>query len=296
MYETRYLERRLQKDCLARRPEYGRTQIQMTKPRCLRALVLVVLLTTPLLAKNEPAIVMTWPADKPALKLSFEKFRQTSTYAGQNTYISDVTVENLTARQIPRASFTVYFMDKNKVRIGEGLLQVSDLEAGQLAKIQLQFASVGVPASVALSARKDMLGGKTIPLRIISVPSGAKLKVDGQDAGITPVMVRLTIGTHQLDLTKDGYAPGTTPLDITPDELPGGSITVELGGLSRDTVELRDGSVVLGDVISMSMTQVVVRVDGREQTYDRNQVKRLILVEREVIQQPPVVQSAPPHP
>jgi PEGA domain len=241
---------------------------------------------------------MTWPADKPALKLSFEKFRQTNTYAGQNTYVSDVTVQNLTARQIPRASFTVYFMDRNKVRIGEGLLQVSDLEAGQLAKIQLQFTSVGVPASVALSARKDMLGGKTIPLRIISVPAGAQLKVDGQDAGTTPVMVRLTVGTHQLDLTKDGYAPGTTPLDITPDELPGGSITVELGGLSRDTVELRDGSVVLGDVISMSMTQVVVRVNGKDQTYDRNQVKRIILVEREVTHQPPVVQPAPaqPHP
>jgi hypothetical protein len=80
---------------------------------------------------------------------------------------------------------------------------------------------------------------------------------------------------------------------VTPDELPGGSITVELGGLSRDTVELRDGSVVLGDVISVSMTQVLVRVDGREQTYDRNQVKKVMLVEREVIQQAPVTQPVP---
>src|SRR5260370_31673896 len=113
---------------------------------------------------------------------------------------------------------------------------------------------------------------------------------------MTPVMVKLTIGSHNLDLTKEGYAPGATPLEITPDELPGGSITVELGGLSRDTVELRDGSVVLGDVISLSMTQVVVRVDGRDQAYDRNQVKRLTLVEREVVQQPAVVQPAQPHP
>lgn len=68
---------------------------------------------------------------------------------------------------------------------------------------------------------------------------------------------------------------------------------MELGGLSRDTVELRDGSVVLGDVISVSMTQVLVRVDGREQTYDRNQVKKVMLVEREVIQQAPVTQPVP---
>jgi PEGA domain len=269
---------------------------QMTKLCRIPTLIFIVVFTTVLQAKNEPAIVMMWPSDKPALKLSFEKFRQTGAYNGQNTFVSDVTVQNLTERQIPRASFTVYFMDKNKVRIGDGLLQVSDLEASQKAKIQFQFNSVGMPASVALSARKDMLGGKTIPMRIISVPAGAKLKVDGKESGITPVMVRLTVGAHQLDLTKEGYAPGGTPLEVTPDELPGGSITVELGGLSRDTVELRDGSVVLGDVMSMSMTQVVVRVDGKDQMYDRNQVKRLVLVEREVTQQPPVMQAVPPHP
>jgi hypothetical protein len=186
-------------------------------------------------------------------------------------------------------------MDKNKVRIGEGLLQVSDLEAGQSAKIQLQFNSVGVPASLTLSAKKDMLapGAKTIPLKIVSVPPGAKLKVDGQDAGMTPVIVRFTVGTHQLDMTKEGYAPGNTPLDVTSDELPGGSITVELGGLSRDTVELRDGTVVLGDVISMSMTEVVVRVEGKDQNINRNQVKKMMLVERVITEQPPVTQPAP---
>jgi hypothetical protein len=268
----------------------------MTKARHILALFVLCTITTIVLAKNELPIVMTWPTDKPALKLSFEKFRQTSTYAGQNTFVSDVTVQNLTERQIPRASFTVYFMDKNKVRIGEGLLLVSDLEAGQSAKMQFQFSSVGVPASIALSAKKDMLGGKTIPLRIISAPAGARLKVDGQDAGTTPVMIRLTVGTHQLDLTKEGYAAANTPVDVTPDELPGGSITVELGGLSRDAVELRDGTVVLCDVVSVSMTQVVLRVDGKEQTYDRNQVKKITLVERQVIQQPPITQPVQSHP
>jgi hypothetical protein len=271
---------------------------KMMKACSIHALILLVVLTTTLLAKNEPAIVMTWPVDKPALKLSFEKFRQTSTYAGQNTFVSDVTVQNLTERQIPRASFTLYFMDKNKVRIGEGLLQVADLEAGQSAKIQFQFNSVGMPASITLYAKKDMLAPavKTIPLRVLSVPAGAKLKVDGQEVGTTPVMVRLAVGTHQLDLTKDGYAPGSTPLDITADELPGGSITVELGGLSRDTVELRDGSVVLCDVVSVSMTQVALRVDGKDQVYDRNQVKKITLVERQVIQQPSISQPEQSHP
>jgi len=261
-----------------------------------------VLLVVAALAKNEPPITMLWPTEKPALKLTFDKFRQQSSYAGQNTYVSDVTVENLTDKQIPRAFFTVYFLDKNKVRIGQGMLQVADLEAGQAAKMQFQFNSVGVPASLTLSAKKDMLappGAKTVPLRIVSVPPGAKLKVDGQDNGITPVMVRLTVGAHQLELTKEGYATGNTPVEVTSDELPGGSITVELGGLSRDTIELRDGTVLLCDVISMSITEVTVRVDGKDQSYPRNQVKKMMLVERVVEQRPAVVQPAPaaqPHP
>jgi hypothetical protein len=266
----------------------------MTKSRFFHAPLFLVLCTTVLLAKNDTSIVMTWPMDKPALKLTFEKFHQMGTYSGQNVFTSEVTVQNLTDKQIPRASFTVYFMDKNHVRIGDGVLQVSDLDAGQAAKIQFQFNAVGIPATLALSAKKDMLvGAKTIPLKIVSVPPGAKLKVDGQDSGMTPVIVRLTIGTHQLDLSKEGYAPGNTPLEVTPDELPGGSITVELGGLSRDTVELRDGTVLLGDVLSMSMTQLVVRVEGNDRTIDRNQVKKMILVERVVTQQPPVTQAAP---
>jgi hypothetical protein len=70
---------------------------------------------------------------------------------------------------------------------------------------------------------------------------------------------------------------------------------VELGGLSRDTVELRDGTVLLGDVVSMSLTSVVVSVDGKEQALERNQVKKMMLVERQVTPQPVVIQQAPPQ-
>ena len=134
---------------------------------------------------------------------------------------------------------------------------------------------------------------KTIPLKIISVPPGAKLKVDGQDSGVTPRVVDLSIGSHQVELEKEGYAKGVTPVEINADDLPGGSITIEMGGLSRDTVELRDGKIMLGDVISMSLTSVVMRVDGKDQSFDRNQVKKIILVERETVEQPAVTQPLP---
>ncbi len=45
--------------------------------------------------------------------------------------------------------------------------------------------------------------------------------------------------------------------------------------------------------MSMTMSSVVVRVDGKEQTYDRNEIKKIILVERVAPQQLPPAQSAP---
>ncbi len=104
------------------------------------------------------------------------------------------------------------------------------------------------------------------------------------------------MGTHSLEFSKQGYATGSTPVEITQDELPGGSISFELGGLSRDTVELQDGTVLLGDVVSLSLTTVVVRVDGSDRTYDRNQIKKIMLVERVVTQEPPVTRPVPMQP
>lgn len=49
----------------------------------------------------------------------------------------------------------------------------------------------------------------------------------------------------------------------------------ELGGLSKDTVELRDGTILLCDVLFMSMAQITVFVAGQDQAYDRNRVKKL---------------------
>jgi len=249
--------------------------------------VVVVLASAICLAKDS-TITLLWPQDKPTLKLTFGKFQQIAAFAGQNAFVCDVVVENLTGKLVERPSFIVYANDKNNLRIGQGLLIVSDIGAQERAKARFQLNSAGVPVGLTLA-----IGGRTIPLRVVSVPPGAKLRVDGQDAGTTPAMVKLTVGSHNLELTKEGYAPATTPLEVTPDELPGGSITVELGGLSRDTIELRDGTVLLGEVLSMSLTSVVVSVDGKEQTLERSRVRKMILVERQITQMPVVIQPAP---
>jgi hypothetical protein len=39
-----------------------------------------------------------------------------------------------------------------------------------------------------------------------------------------------------------------------------------------------------------------MRVNGNDQTYDRNQVQKIILVQRETVQQPVALQPASPQP
>lgn len=228
-------------------------------------------------AQTSTPLTLSWPgSDKPTLKLAFSKFVQKGVVDNQGIFTSDVTVQNVSEQGMPPSIFTVFIADGNGVRIGRGRLQLPEIPPYRTQAAQLQFSAAGTPAGISL------LAGKTIPLRVISVPSGAAFKVDGEDAGIAPKIVDFTIGRHTLEFRKEGYSSGSTDLDVGADELPGGSISLELGGLSKDTVELRDGTIVLGDVMSVSMTNVLLRVDGKDQKYDRNQVKKIMLVERQV--------------
>jgi hypothetical protein len=273
-------------------------------------LVLICIVASAKKEKEEPSLVMFWPSQETAtLKLTFSRFQNMGSYAGQMSLVSAVIVQNLSPKLMPRASFSVALLDKDKVRVGNGVLIVDDLNPGESARVQFQCTSVGVPVQLSISARNT--GGvptslKTIPLNVISVPAGASLKVDGKDEGITPVRINVTAGTHQLELRKEGFAIATTPLDVGPNEAPGGSITITLGGLANDTIELRDGSILTGDVISMSLESVVINVSGSEQTFDRNKIKKIFLVERTVTHitvpeapakaNPPAIDSPPPHP
>jgi PEGA domain-containing protein len=259
--------------------------------------LVVLCLSTSAKEKAPSSLTMMWPdSSVPTLKLTFGRFVQQTGYGTELSFVTDVLVQNVSLKRIPRASLSVRIFDKDKVRIGDAVLNVTDLSPNESTKLAFQFLATGVPASLQLAAHNDSAGVptslKTVPLKIVSVPPGAKLRVDGQDAGTTPRVVDLLVGTHILEFSKEGYASGSTPVDVAPDELAGGSVTFEMGGISQDVLELRDGSTVLGDVISVSMTSVVIRVNGEDKTYDRNKVKKISLVERKVVQQPTVVPAS----
>ncbi len=85
--------------------------------RYFRLLLIFALLAGTTFAKNKSDVVMVllWPnANKPTLKLSFGKFQQEGMYAGQFSFVSDVLIENVSTKAIPRASFTIQLLVKTK--------------------------------------------------------------------------------------------------------------------------------------------------------------------------------------
>ena len=174
------------------------------------------------------------------------------------------------------------------MRIGDGWISLTNMAPGETIKFQTNLSSAGTPASMALAPRtlpselSSYLPPSTVSVTVNSVPQGANLKVDGKEAGTTPKVVQVGRGKHVLEFSKEGFNTGQFPLEIGAEDISGGSISFELGTAAHDTLELRDGSVITGDLESLSATDVVVRAGGMLQRLNRNQVKRIVLVEREV--------------
>src|SRR5215471_4208469 len=167
------------------------------KVRILQWLVLLLLAIGTSGAQGNPAVSVNWPSnDHPTLKISFGKFQKSGVVNGQGIFIVDVNAQNVSDQVMPRSVFTVFIADKSNVRIGRARLQLAEIPPYRAEKAQLQFSAAGDPAGVSL------LAGKTIPLRVISVPPGASFKVDGSDEGMTPKMVDFTIGSHTLEFSK----------------------------------------------------------------------------------------------
>jgi hypothetical protein len=239
-------------------------------------------------AKEPPPLVIVWPASgAPVVRFTFSKFKETSSSGKQHNYTTDVTAENLWDKKISEAAFTLYVFDKDKIRIAEAWLSISDVSPGSVVKFQTFINASGTLASLELVPRslptelQGFLPLKTISITVNSIPQGAELKIDGTPAGTTPKIVHVTPGKHVLTFSKEGFNSGTFPMETAPDAVSGGSVSYELGTSAHDTVELRDGSVLSGDVESMSATDVIVRVGGTVQHFARNQVKRIVLIQRE---------------
>jgi hypothetical protein len=226
--------------------------------------------------------VLTWPtnAKDAMLRFTMGKLRQISSISGQSDYLGEALAENLSTKAIPSASFYLYVLDKNGKRVGEGYLEVTDLAAGQRAKIPVSVHAMGSFASMELQPQHlPSDEPMKVKMSITSVPSGASLKLDSQESGVTPQVLSIAPGKHVLEFGKEGYATESTPLEIAENALPG-SVTLELSPLRLDTVVLRDGTVLLGDLVSVTGTGVAINVKGRHARLERNRVARIVLGQR----------------
>jgi hypothetical protein len=66
-------------------------------------------------------------------------------------------------------------------------------------------------------------------------------------------------------------------------DVSGGSVSYELGTSAHDTIELRDGTLLSGDLVSLTGMDVVIKLGGADQHVDRNQIKRILFVQRQPV-------------
>ena len=256
--------------------------LAMLRPTFILVSCVILVCVESLAAKDAPFQVITWPdSGQPAVRFTFSTFKEIGGLGKERSYNSETTAENISDNVISSLHLSLYVFDKQKVRIGQGYVSLTNVSVGQTVKFQVTLYASGKPASLALAENPPT----TISITVNSIPQGAKLRVDGKESGATPKMIEVGVGKHLLEFSKDGFTAGKFPLEISPRDVSGGSVSYELGASSHDTFELRDGSVLTGDLISVNGMEVQLRVGGMLQTLDRNKVKRILLTEREPLGQ-----------
>ncbi len=100
----------------------------MVSSRVFRLSVIFLLLAAPALAKDAPLQVIEWPTTgTPVVRFTFGKFKPLPGMSNLHGYVMDITAENLSPRLIPAARFSLYLFDKNKVRVGEDAIGLSNV-------------------------------------------------------------------------------------------------------------------------------------------------------------------------
>lgn len=83
------------------------------------------------------------PTGTPVVRFIFGKFKALPGMGNLHGYVMDTTAENLSQRVIPSARFSVYLFDKNKVRIGEDTIGLSNVGPGETVKFETTVTTSG---------------------------------------------------------------------------------------------------------------------------------------------------------
>ena len=259
----------------------GGSEMRTLRNSHILTLILAIMLPGIVAGQQQPVL---WPDnDHPILRFTFGKFKDMGGSVGsQRPYAIDTIAENLSTKLVGSEHFIVYVFDKKQIRISDGWMDVTNLNPGQSVKFQMTFMASGTPVSLKLASGAEP--SKQITLTVNSSPQGALLSVDGHEVGTTPKLIQVGPGKHQLTFSKGGFRTGVFPLEISANDVSGGTVSYELGTSQFDTIEMRDGTVLTGDLDAVRGMEIVVRVGGTLESIDRNKVKRISLVQREPAQ------------
>jgi hypothetical protein len=171
--------------------------------RVFLPLIVLVIVIPYLSGKDVPFQVVSWPeSGQPALRFTFSKFKEMGGMGREHTYVTDTIAENLSDKTIGSATFSLYVFDKNKVRIGEGSIYLTNVNARQTVKFQITLTASGTPSCLTVSPSNP---APSVSVTVNSVPQGALLRVDGKEMGTTPKIVEVSIGKHILEFSEEGF-------------------------------------------------------------------------------------------
>jgi len=247
------------------------------------AFVLLAISSTILFAADS---ALDWPAEKPVLHFEIGRFNKAGSFGNRNVFNIDVVTKNVSAARISYATFHLYLLDARKTRIAEHWITLTNLQPGATVKSVITSQVVGMPVEFSVAADRlpqelaYLNGPQTVSVTIETIPSGANLMVDGTAAGKSPVTMSVAVGSHVIALSKDGYPGDSATITVAANQAAGKTYSFELSGALHDTVELRDGTIISGEVVAMNESEVVVQTSDGQQRYVRALVKRVSFVEK----------------
>lgn len=146
------------------------------------------------------------------------EWRPVTVEPGKNT-ITDVKFRPITSAAMITSTPRGAQVFKNGKVVGITPCLIAGLPVG-LHKVRLQLAGT-VPQEISWEVTSDRpfmthvrMAANTGTLKVTSAPRDAQLFIDGEEKGLTPFDEKIEQGDHEIKVTKNGYEPYTTNINL----------------------------------------------------------------------------------
>jgi hypothetical protein len=189
-----------------------------------------------------------WVVDGPndRSRLAFADYQTIGVTLGEPFISVDTTVQpgGMDLKSVPDGSSVTI----NGEYRGKTPLTINDLSPGNYAVTFSRFGFMELTTQVTVGQGQiaevtATLKPKTGTLAVNSTPSGARVMLDGTDAGLSPVVIpNLSADNHTVSLEKDGYTAATRQVRIIAGQA--NTVEVSLEPVSVSPVNTRAAGLV----------------------------------------------------